>query len=39
MKSACHMGCDDTQHDRSVPNQRTIYGWKMSDVMKLHQHC
>ena len=26
MKTACHIGCDDTQYDRSVPNQRTIYG-------------
>jgi len=39
MKTACHMGCDDMQYDISVPNQCTIYGWKMSNVMKLHQHC
>jgi len=26
MKIACHMGCDDTQYGRSVPNQRTTYG-------------
>jgi len=26
MKTACHMGCDDTQYDKSVPNQRIIYG-------------
>jgi len=30
MKTACLMGCDDTQYGRSVPNQRTIYGRKMA---------
>ena len=41
MKTACLMGCDDTQYPTNA--QHIVEKWHlshaMSNVMKLHQHC